>query len=329
MPHSQENTRMIAILLFDGFSNLCLANAVEPLRAANTLAGRRLYRWQFLSLSGGIVHSSSDLPVQPTCLGAFGDDYGQGDYLFVMPSYNHRAHATPACARALRAAAPRFKALAGLDTGSWLLAAAGLLDGRRATSHWDILTSMAETFPEIEAVEDRYVIDGDRLSCGGATTTLELMLDLIASHHGAGLALQIGAMFMYGERGPRPDSRPDSRPDPHHALPADRLARAPSALVRAAAALMRRHVETPLSIADLAARLCVSQRGLEAAFHAQTGQPPCALYRTIRLGEAKRWIEQSTITIAEVATRAGYKDASAMTRAFRRAFGVAPSALRP
>ena len=321
MPHSQETTRIIAILLFDGFSNLCLANAVEPLRAANTLSGHVLYRWQFVSLSDAIVHSSSDLPVQPTRLADFGPDFGRGDYLFVMPSYGHRAHATPQCARALRAAAPRFEALVGLDTGSWLLAAAGLLDGRRATSHWDILTSLAETFPEVTVTEDRYLIDGDRLSCGGATTTLELMLDLIARHHGADLALQIGAMFMYGERASGQRAERHDRD-----VPAGRLSAPP--LVRAAASLMRRHVEVPLSMAAIAKELNISQRGLEAAFHASTGQPPSMLYRKIRLAEARRWIEHSAISIAEVATRCGYKDASAMTRAFGRAYGVTPRALR-
>ena len=116
----------IGILLFPEFSNLCLANAVEPLRAANSLARRPLYRWHFLGMQSGTIHSSSKLPVHiDTRLSA----YGGGDILLVMPSYGHLAHATPATLAALRACAPRNQMMVGLDTGSWLLGAAGLLDG--------------------------------------------------------------------------------------------------------------------------------------------------------------------------------------------------------
>jgi transcriptional regulator GlxA family with amidase domain len=308
MPNPQEIVpRTFAMLLFDGFSNLCLANAVEPLRAANTLAGATLYRWHYLSLDGAVVHSSSDLPVQTARL----HDFAGGHCLCVMPSYHHRAHATPACATALRAAAARFDCLAGLDTGSWLLAAAGLLDGRRATSHWDILTSLAEAFPEVQVSTARQVIDGDRLTCGGATTTLDLMLDVIGRQHGTALALNVAAMFMVG------DARDQAAPP----LPANRL-------LRAAATIMRRHLENPLPIAAIAAELRVSQRTLEAAARSTGSPPPRALYRTIRLEEARRWVTTSTISIAEVATRCGYQDAAAMTRAFVAAYGLPPRAMR-
>lgn len=307
MPNPQENAAAVyAMLLFDGFSNLCLANAVEPLRAANTLSGRSLYRWHFLSTQGGVVHSSSDLPVQTEPLARFAG----GECLCVMPSYRHREHATRACSAALRAAAQRFRVLAGLDTGAWLLAAAGLLDGCRATSHWDILTSLAETFPEVRVTGARTVIDGDRMTCGGATTTLDLMLDLVARDHGSALSLSVAAMFMLGEAR-----------EPQARLPGARL-------VRNAAAIMRRHLETPLPIAEIAAAAGVSQRTLEAACQAAGADSPRALYRTIRLEEARRWVETSTASIAEIAGRCGYQDASAMTRAFRKAYGVAPRGLR-
>lgn len=303
------NTRRVALLLFEGFSNLCLANAVEPLRAANTLARRPLYDWAFLGLTDAPLASSSGLSVQPE---AIGRDPG-GEILMVMPGYGHEAQATPETLRALRAADRRFDTLAGLDTGSWLLAAAGLLDGHRATSHWDILTDLAETFPQVDVVEARYVIDGSRASCGGATATLELMLDLIEQHHGAALALEVAALFMYGEQEPRLD--------PARALPPDRT-------IRAAAAVMRRNVEAPLTIDVLAARVGISQRALERLFRDGTGQSPAQVYRAIRLAEARRRVEGTRASIAEIAQRCGYADATAMTRAFKATFGAPPSALR-
>lgn len=304
-PTDTRAPRQIAILLFEGFSNLCLANAVEPLRAANALARRRLFAWSFQSLDGGPVTSSSGLPVQPARLGSM----ASGDWLLVMPSYGHKALTTPALKSALRQAARRFDLLIGLDTGSWLLAAAGLLQGYRATAHWDILTDLSEAFPDVSVCEDRYVIDRDRASCGGATTTLDLMLALIERQHGSALALEVAALFMYGAR------------DRGKPVPGGRR-------VQAVAATMRRHVETPLPIPALAAELGMGQRTLERLVRRETGNSPAALYRMIRLSEARRRVEDTRESLAEIAGRCGYDDAAAFSRAFKAAFGTAPSRLR-
>ncbi|MCA0872918.1 helix-turn-helix domain-containing protein [Seohaeicola saemankumensis] len=297
-----------SLLLFDGFSNLCLANAVEPLRAANTISRQPLFEWQFVALSDATVHSSSGLPVQPSPLG----DHC-GDSLLVMPSYDHLRHDTPACRRSLAAAARRFGMLAGLDTGSWLLAAAGLLNGYKVTCHWDILSDLAEGFAELDVTEDRFVIDRDRATCGGATTTLDLMLELIARQHGTALALEVAALFMYGER--------DPRGDPRRPLPAHRI-------VRAAAALMRRNLETKLPIAEIARSLGVSQRTLQSVFRQNGQASPANVYRSIRLAEARRRLELTAAPITEISQRCGYADATAMTRAFKAEFGMPPQALR-
>lgn len=302
--------RQIAILLFPQFSNLCLANAVEPLRAANTLSRKQLYQWHFLALDTGPVLSSSGLPVTPAMTLS---DLSQTDYLCVMPSYGHRNFARTPILRRLRAAAGRSGALVGLDTGSLVLAAAGLMDGYRATSHWDVLTEFEESYPEVTVVRDRFVIDRDRLSCGGATTTMELMLELIAQHHGPMLSLDVGALFMHGER---PGAGPHLP-----GVAGDRV-------VRAAAALMRRHLEQPLSIPEIARRLGLSQRGLEQRCQAAAGRSPQSLYALIRMSEAQRLVQDTSLSVAEIAGRVGYADASAMTRSFRSTFGLSPRAMR-
>lgn len=312
MQLSQQNTPpcSIGVLLFASFSNHCLANAVEPLRGANMLSRRALYDWQFLSLDGSDVASSSGLTVQPQ--GRLSDHPG-GDFLLVMPSYDFERHATPGGLRALRAAAGRFRTVVGLDTGSYLMAAAGLLDGCSATIHWDELDTLAEHFPEINVTEDRFVIDGNRITCGGTTTTFELMLHLVGQHHGAMLRLEVAALFMHGEA--------DPRADPMTRLPRDRL-------VQAAVSIMRRNIETPVPIGEIAARLRLSQRGLETHFGRETGLSPRAVYTALRLRQARLLAERTTLSVAEIATRCGYTDASAMTRAFRKEFGHAPSQLR-
>lgn len=302
--------RQIAILLFPRFSNLCLANAVEPLRAANDLSRKPLYQWHFIGLDAGPVRSSSGLPVTPEM--ALSDLAG-ADYLCVMPSYGHRDFARAPILRRLRAAAARSGALVGMDTGSLVLAAAGLMDGYRATSHWDVLTEFEESYPEVTVVRDRFVIDRDRLSCGGATTTMELMLEMIATHHGPMLSLDVAALFMHGEgRGSGPHLP---------GVAGDRV-------VRAAAALMRRHLEQPLPIPEIARHLGLSQRGLEQRCRAAAGHSPQGLYALIRMSEAQRLVQDTPLSVAEIAARVGYGDASAMTRRFRRGFGLSPRAMR-
>lgn len=306
----QNATRTVGVLLFPNFSNFCLANAVEPLRAANTLARRPLYRWQFLGLTNEVLTSSSGLPVTPEESLA---RHPGGDCLLLLPSYDFRSQATPEVLRALRAARRRFRTLIGMDMGSWLLAAAGLLDGRRATLHWDELDHFAEAFPEVETSPERVVQDGDILSCGGGTTAFELMLDLIGRHHGPMLRLEVAALFMHGER-PLPADLPPRLSDDQ--------------LVEAAVSIMRRNVEAPLPVAAVARRLQVTPRALERRFRAVLGRGPGATYRALRLNAARRLVEQTTLTISEIATRCGYEDASALTRAFRAAFGAAPRDLR-
>ncbi|SMX41580.1 GlxA family transcriptional regulator [Maliponia aquimaris] len=305
-----DATRSVALLLFPSFSNLCLANAVEPLRAANTLSRKPLYSWQYLGLTRDTLTSSSGLPVTPEESLA---RHTGGDYLLLLPSYGTDGLATPATLRALRAARKRFRTLVGLDMGSWLMASAGLLDGRRATLHWDELDRFAETFPEVEARPERVVHDGDILSCGGGTTALELMLDLIGRHHGPLLRLEVAALFMHGER-PEPRDMPPR-------LGEDQL-------VEAAVSIMRRHVEAPLPVAAIARRLHVTPRALERHFGAVLGRGPGATYRALRLNAARRLVEQTRLSVSEIATRCGYEDASALTRAFRAAFGTTPRDLR-
>lgn len=305
-----QKTRRIGVLLFPQFSMHCLANAIEPLRGANTLAGQVLYEWEFLSLDGKPLQSSSGLPVTPAMPLS---DHPGGDLLMIIPSYGHPDHATPATSRGLRAASKRFAHLGGFDTGSWLLAKAGLLEGYRATIHWDVLTDLAETFPEIEVSEDRFVIDRNRISCGGASTTMELMLHLIGLHHGAMLRLEVSALFMHGER--------DLSATPHQRHSDDQW-------VEMAVSLMRRNLETPLSIPEVAAHLGISARALEAHFAKATARTPQSTYRSLRLAAARRLVQQTTYSIAEIGTRCGYEDPSALTRAFRKEFGTTPRALR-
>ncbi len=304
---SPAATQHIGVLLFDGFSNHCLANTVEPLRAANTLSGAALYAWQVLGLGTAPVTSSSGFSVTPQARLS----HARGDMLMIMPSYGFRDHANWTAQAGLRAASGRFGTLVGLDTGSWLMAEAGLLDGYRATIHWEELTGFAERFPQVAVERQRFLVDRDRITCSGAMAAFDMVMVFIARDHGQALALEVAQLFM---------TRDSARS--HGGMAAS------SSAVNRALALMQEHLEEPLPIPEIARRLGRTQKALEARMRAELGAGPAVVYRRLRLNVARKLAAETTLPISEIALRSGYADASAMTRAFRAEFGQAPTALR-
>ncbi|MEM6588324.1 MAG: helix-turn-helix domain-containing protein [Pseudomonadota bacterium] len=297
----------IAILLFDRFSNLCLANCIEPLRAANTLGARTVFDWQIVSPDGAAVRSSSGIDILAS---GQVSEVASLDYLFVMASYAHDGHDTPANRRMLRQMSRRCDVMVGLDAGPWLLASAGLLDGRRATVHWDLLDAFTERFLEVEADRAHVMRDGSMMTCAGAMSALGLTLDLIADHLGLAARLDVEALFLQGDP---PVGPSDQIADP---------------LVRQALSLMRDHVERPLPLNALAAQLSCQPRTLDRHFRRRLGAPPGTVYRHMRLSAARKLIEDTHLSVSEIAVRCGYDSPAALTRAIRRSYGAPPRALR-
>lgn len=307
-PHSDPVR--ITFLIFDQFSNLCLANCLEPLRAANTLHRTPLFDWQILTRDGAPGVSSSAMQVLPhAALSAL----EPCDYLFVLASYAHETHDIPANRRALRAAALKAQICVGLDAAPWLLASAGLLDGRRATVHWDLLDAFTERFLEVEAERSRVVSDGRVMTCAGAMSALDLTLGLIAEHAGLAVRLDVEALFMRGDPPVTSAYERGTVTDP---------------LVRRGLALMRENLERPLSLSELSRALSCQARTLDRRFHSRLGAPPGTVYRHLRLSSARKLLEGSTLGIAEIALRCGYESPPALTRAMRRYYGATPSELR-
>lgn len=300
-------TQQVDVLLFDAFSAHCLANTVEPLRAANRFAGRRVYSWRFVTVDGNPAVSSSEMEINAHAkLAAC-----SGDLLIAMPSYDFLRHSTPATHRALRAAAHRYETLAGFDTGAWLLAASGLLTHRRATIHWEELSSFAETFPDVDCLRQRQVQDGNRITCTGALAAFETMLDLIGQHLGQAFRLEVATLFM----------SPEATGDQGAILSRSRL-------VSNAVAVMLENLETPLPIRSIARQVGRSQKDLEVRFKAELGTTPQSVYRRLRLIQARKLVVESDLGVAEIALRSGYEDPSALTRAFKAEFGTTPRLLR-
>jgi transcriptional regulator GlxA family with amidase domain len=303
-------------LVFDGFSNMVLASAIEPLRAANTLSGRRLFDFALLTIDGGPALTSSGLSIRPD---ATADAAPPLDALFVVCGYDARAFAVPRVLSAIRRLARRTPVVAGLDVGAWLLAAAGLLDGRRATVHWQELEAFGEAFPAVTVSTERTVIDGDRITAGGATTVMDLMLRLIRDHGGAALAFDVTNMFVY-------DVELAGRHGQRGALSVPFAARAPQ-LVKAIAE-MRRTAAAPLPIRKIADAAASSPRTLERLFGRELGVSPGKYYQMVRLAVARSLVEETALSATEVAERTGFSSAATLSRAFSAHFGASIRSVR-
>ena len=308
---TKPNTRTehFVFLLFEQFSNQVLANALEPLRAANTFLGRTAYTWDLASVTGEPVHSSAGMQVVPNI--AFPVENPQSN-LVLLPSYGYRQIATPSFLRQLKAASNSYARLVGVDGGAWALAAAGLLDGYRATIHMDEFDAFSEKFPEVFALRSRWIDDGDRMTAGGAISAFELMMNLVAEAHGTALTLRIAALFAAVD---------SNAPNPLEPPRGD-------VRLRRALATMEGNIETPVPIAELAGAAGCTHKDLERRFHRTFGASPRKVYQRIRLNTARNLIETSSMSLSEVSTRVGYSNASAFSRAFREAFGQSPRSFR-
>lgn len=299
-------TTSIAFVLFDRFSNLCLANCLEPLRAANSVSRADLFKWRITTLTGEPARSSSGMQVLPH--GAL-SGLESCDYLFILASYDHIRHDTTAVRKALRSAAKRASSQVGMDAAPWLMASAGLLSGRRATLHWDLQDAFAERFLDVEVERSRVTRDGPAITCAGAMSALDLMMDLIAYHGGIATRLDVEDQFMHGSDTSAAPSQPD-------------------ALVQGALAQMRAQVERPMPLERIAAQLNCQPRTLDRHFRRALGAPPGTVYRHLRLSEARKLLESTVLSVGEIAVRCGYDSPAAMARAMRQRYGAAPLALR-
>lgn len=307
---SPKSPLHLTFLLFDGFSNMVLASAIEPLRAARDLSGQRLFSWQVASLEGAPVTSSSrlrlavDLPLARL---------GATDALVLVSGYGMRNHLQGDAAQAVRRKARGLPVVAGLDTGAWLLAQLGLLAGRRASIHWMEREALAEAFPEVAVVQDPYVADGNIVTCGGAQSVLSWSLDLIGAQAGEALRFDVANMFgrvMGRSTDPVEWQLPGRMTD--SALP--------PALQRAIVA-MRQAAEQPLPLPRIAEAAALSPRSMDRLFHAHLGMSAGGYFRQIRLSHARALALETRLTLAEIALRTGFSSATTLARAYRRQFG--------
>lgn len=304
----------IAVLVLPRASILEVASVLDPLRNANRHLGREGFRWRVVTPDGGPVPLTCgiELPSRGGLAAAEGSDV-----LIVIAGYNQAEVATRPLIAALRRMAGRFRAIGGVDAGPWVLARAGLLNGHRATVHWEDLEDFATAYPTIDVVPDRFVLSGNRFTAGGAVPAADLMLHLISARCGAAVAGQVADSFLY-------DARADgARPQRPGLVPGAR-----NPCLTAAMTLMGQNLEAPLPLAELAAAQGVGVRRLEQVFREGLGQGPGTTYLELRLQAARRMMADTRHPIREIALRCGFGDPTSFSRAFRRQFKTSPKGLR-
>lgn len=301
-----------AVLVLDETNTLSFAAAVDPMRAANRLAGRHAFDWDYVAATDEPAMLTSGLTVPGIPLARL-----EGcDLLIVVAGFQLARHATPALLRGLRRIAATGATLAGIDGGPWLLAEAGLLDGHAATTHWEDLDNFATRFPGVEVQQDRYVVSGNRLTSGGATPAIEMMLHIIGARHTASFASRVAGLFLYD--GPAMPPRPQSRLGGHKH----------NALTAKANALMEAALDEPLPLSAIAERLGTSPRSLQQQFRLRLGTTPQDHYLQLRLAEARRLVTDTDLPLMEVALATGFTSQSTFARAFRTAHGLSARELR-
>jgi transcriptional regulator GlxA family with amidase domain len=306
----------VTLLVFSGASIMCVASAIDPLRAANRIAGQAQFEWKVVSAAGDAAVTTCGLPV--AVAGRFDPD-ADTDILAIVAGFGVEAHATSALLGAIRRAAARARAVGGIEAGTWLVARAGLLEGRAATTHWEDLEDFASAFPGVDVRPDRYVIDGPVFTTGGASPTFDLMLHLVRSRLGMAAALDVASVFIYDQSRAAADAQPlvsIGRLDGYD----PRLAQA----IR----FMEAHVDRPLTVAAIARRVTVTPRTLETIFRKSIGETPGAYYLRLRLNAARRLVVDTRVAMADIAARTGFSSASGFSRAFVKTFGMAPTRLR-
>lgn len=304
----------ITVLVLPHASILEVASVLDPLRAANRHLGWEGFRWRVVTPDGLSAPLTCGISLPSS--GAFGGIEG-AEVLIVIAGYRLNEVATRPLIRDLRRLAPRAALLGGVDAATWVLARAGLLNGYRATVHWEDLEDLAAAHPEVEVLPDRFVIDRNRMTAGGAAPAQDLMLHLIRARHGAPLARQVAQSFIATAR---PGHDPQVAPRAKDPLLDPRVARA--------VARMEATLDAPASIAQIAADVGLSPRRLESLFRGSLGASPGAYALSLRLAAARRMLTDTRHPMAEIALRTGFSGPSTLSRAFRRQFGQSPASLR-
>jgi AraC family transcriptional regulator, glycine betaine-responsive activator len=309
-----RDIQYIGFILVPGFALMSYASAVEPLRAANLVAGRAIYDIVHLSVDGHPATSSGGASLECTPLT---DNKTPFHTVFVCAGGNPSDWQYPEIHAALRQFARKGVRIGGISGGPYLLAAAGLLDDCDFTIHWEHAPALMEAFPDLDPRQARFVIARNRITCGGGVAPLDMMHALIAERMGADFARRVSDWYLH--------TAVAEPADPQRGSAAERFGTFHPALLTMLEK-MEATVEEPLSRASIAALAGIGTRQLDRLFAKHIGTSFLDTYRRMRLRHARSLLKQSPLS--EIAFASGFSSAAQFSQAFRQVYGSTPSRFR-
>lgn len=309
-------TRHFSFFLLPEFTHIAFSCALEPLRIANLVSGKPLYRWTLLSEDGRTATCSNG----SVTLTEGGMEPGRRtDRLFLISGQNVPAHTTPKLLAWLRRERAAGTPLGGICSAAYVLAKAGFLDGMDCALHWAWHDLFAEEFPDVRLVRNVFVARERIVTAAGGTAAADLMLHLIGKDHGEDLATEVADQMVYNAVREGTAAQRVSIQS-RHGMRNEHL--------RRAIAIMERTLETPLSSSLIAEKLGISTRQLERLFGRYLNSSPRQYYMEMRLNRAQNLLVQTEQSVTEIAMACGFQSTSHFSKVFRAHYGHSPLSQR-
>ncbi|MCP4405862.1 MAG: GlxA family transcriptional regulator [bacterium] len=308
--------KKVGVLVTPNISLFIALNAIEPLRTVNRLVGRIVYDIEFLSTDGEDVTASNGLIVPIAAALSQRKIY---DIVFVGISYRQSSESNKEISKWLRFQASKGTTVAGLDIGVLVMASAGLLEGFKAAIFWELLPSAIEEFPDLDLTEELYCIDGKRITSGGATATLDMMLVFIHAQHGRELAIAVAhELAVTVARNGNEPQRMGLYAEPW----------AKHKKLAKAIEIMKDNLEAPLSIDDIATQSRITITQLRRLCTKHLEMSPVRFYLNLRLRKSRELVLYSMMHMTEIAQACGYSSSSTFARAFQAHFLISATEYR-
>ena len=304
--------RRFVFVLMDQFTMLCFASAIESLRIANRTAGKNLYSWTIIGEGGENATCSNG------CTFHLDSDFVElerDDTIMLCGGIGIQQATSKKVLNWIRREARRGVIIGGLCTAGYTMAKAGLLDGRKATIHWENQDSFTEEFEEVTLTKSVFVVDGNRITTAGGTASIDLMLKLIADAHGEELASAVADTLIYSSIRTDQDTQRLSIPT--------RIGVRHPKLSRVIQ-IMETSIEEPISPATLAKDVGMSTRQLERLFRRYLSRSPKRYYMELRLQKARNLLMQTDMTVINVALACGFASPSHFSKCYRSHYDTTP-----
>ena len=308
---SAKPKRFVFVLL-DQFTLLCFAGALEALRIANRMHGKTIYTWMLAGEGGESVECSAGTEFK---VNMDLSELEREDIVLVCGGIDVQASTTKRLLNWLRREARRGVTIGGLCTAGYSLARAGLLDGKRATIHWENQDSFSEEFEEVELTKSVFVVDGNRITTAGGTASIDLMLKLIAQDHGEDLANTVADQLIYSSIRTDQDTQRLS-------IPTRIGVRHPK--LSQVIQMMENNIEEPIRPSILARDVGMSTRQLERLFRRYLDRSPKRYYMELRLQKARNLLMQTDMSVINVALACGFASPSHFSKCYRAHYDTTP-----